>query len=190
MKNKLKRYKQKLKEKGYIKREVWILKENISKLKILELKLRQKGINMNEYDVVAQETRPICWDTKTLVEALAETPEFKDGIFSLEVETNDVITVTVTDYEEFPIFLSISGEQILAMSFLWNVSDIINRASLNEELLRANTIVPLSDFAIVGDSYVLFGALSVESQIQEVVTEVITLTENTVDAIESYGDLN
>ena len=54
---------------------------------------------------------------------------------------------------------------------------------LLEEMLELNIPIPLSSFAKIGDRYVIFGALAVESNIEDICHEIITLSENAVEAI-------
>lgn len=188
MRNKLKNYRQQLKEKGLIKKEVWVRPENVTQLKLYEHRLRKKGQDIMEQNPTS---RGSAWTPRTLCEALGMTDESREGIFSLQVDPNSLdpaLIVTMQDYEEFPIYLSISGEQILAMVFLCSIHQVEDSETLNENLLRVNSVVPLSSFGIVGNDYVLFGSLSVESKIQSVVTELVTLAENTVEALEIFSN--
>jgi uncharacterized protein YjfI (DUF2170 family) len=57
-----------------------------------------------------------------------------------------------------------------------------------EVMLDMNIPMPLSSFSRVQDRYVVFGALSVKSSFEDVVHEVITLGENSVEAIEVMSD--
>lgn len=131
------------------------------------------------------------WDTWSLFDALCETDEVATGNLTVEMVDgiDPVIQVTVADVLEFPSFVTVSGEQVLVMTTLWDVNEVPPeaRSDLNETMLRANTVVPLSDFAIVGNSYVLFGSLSVDSSLNDVMTEIFTLAENVVDAVEDFA---
>lgn len=186
------RYRDRLKNKGLVKKECWIPPKYATILKHVELALRQGIVpivpSRERRDAMAQET----WNTTALFEALLASDEVKSGVLSVNLIEGEepVIEARVADLGEFPSFVTVSGEQILAMTHLWRMDEVAEqfRADLNEELLRANTLVPLSDFAIVDNNYVLFGALSVESPVSEVITEIITLSENVVEAFDTYGE--
>ena len=50
-----------------------------------------------------------------------------------------------------------------------------------------NVPLPLTSFGKVGDRYVVFGALAAGSTIEDVVTELEVLSDNTLEAIEIVG---
>ena len=54
-------------------------------------------------------------------------------------------------------------------------------------MLEMNVPLPLSSFGKVGDHYVVFGALAAGSTIEDVVTELEVLSDNTLEAIEIVG---
>ena len=82
--------------------------------------------------------------------------------------------------------VSVGQEQITAIVNLWAISEVApeKQAELNELLLRANLAVPLSAFPTMGDHYVIFGALSVNSGVDEVIEEITMLAGNVIDALE------
>ncbi|MEE9271008.1 MAG: DUF2170 family protein [Candidatus Krumholzibacteria bacterium] len=127
-----------------------------------------------------------------LLDDLKETSEVKDGDVAVEVleGADPVIQAVVRDCEEFPVFLNVAGEQILAISYLWKTDEVTSekRADLHEALLRANLPIPLSSFSMIDDCYVIFGALSVSSSTSEVVTEILTLSDNTLEAIDAMQE--
>lgn len=186
------RFRDQLRERGFIKKECWIPPEYASVLKQVERALRNGVMpiipTVTEGKLVMTQHNP--WDTKSLFEALSQTNDVEAGELSVELIDGSVIKAAVTELRELPSFVTVSGDQILVMTTLWRVEDIdpAFRADLNEQLLRSNTFVPLSDFAIVNEEYVLFGALSVLSSLDDVVTEITMLAENTVDALEAYSE--
>lgn len=186
------RFRDQLRDKGYIKKECWIPPEYASVLKRVERALRNGVMPIipaiNERKLAMTQHNP--WNTQTLFEALNESADVESDELSVELIDGSVIKAAVTELRELPSFVTVSGDQILVMTTLWGIEEVDEafRARLNEDLLRANTLVPLSDFAIVGENYVLFGALSVTSSLEDVIMEITMLAENTVDAIESYGE--
>jgi len=62
-------------------------------------------------------------------------------------------------------------------------------AKFNEYVLRTHKFLPLSTISLEtdithGDYYYMFGALSASSSINEIVLEIETLAENTIQATE------
>ena len=116
-----------------------------------------------------------------------------DG-FALECQpipgVEDVLQVTVRDYDELPAFVSITDSQILCITNLFLEAEVepSTRARLLEEMLELNIPMPLSSFSKLGDRFVIFGSMSVRSSIENICHEIITLTENAVEAIDILQD--
>ena len=58
------------------------------------------------------------------------------------------------------------------------------REELLDTLLTLNIPMPLSSFSKVSNQYIIFGALSIQSTINDIVHEIEILSDNTLDAIE------
>lgn len=97
-----------------------------------------------------------------------------------------VLQVLIENREEFPIYLTIDDSQILCVSHLWLEQEVIpeQREELLDMLLTLNIPMPLSSFSKVGNQYIIFGALSTEATIKDIVHEIEILSNNTLDAIE------
>jgi len=81
--------------------------------------------------------------------------------------------------------LSVTDSQIICMTHLFNDNEVITakRAMMLEEMLELNIPMPLSAFSKIGNRYVVFGSLSVNSSIEDICHELITLTENAAEAL-------
>ena len=102
----------------------------------------------------------------------------------------EVIQIILADYEEVPVYLSITDSQILCITYLWTEDEInpAKRTELFETLLEMNIPMPLSSFAKVENRYAVFGALAITSSISEISHEVVTLMENAVEALTALED--
>ena len=133
-------------------------------------------------------------DIKTFSNELAQKGEDSQSGFSFQINPIpgeiEVLQVLVSDREELPIFISVSEEQILCISYLFKENEVkeASLSALNEEMLLTNTSMPLSSFAKINDQYVVYGAMSVNSTIEDVVHEIETLSSNTIDAIETLAN--
>ena len=98
-----------------------------------------------------------------------------------------VLQVIVDKFDELPIYLTFTEEQIICICYLFKKDEVKSSevAGLNETLLKLNVPVPLSSFAIVDDQYTIFGALSTSSSFDDVAHELVTLADNAADALES-----
>jgi uncharacterized protein YjfI (DUF2170 family) len=97
----------------------------------------------------------------------------------------EVLQVVVGDFDELPSYVSITDTQILCITWLF-AEDEVNtklRGEMMEEMLELNIPIPLSSFAKVDNRYVIFGALTISSSIEDICQELVTLSENAVEAI-------
>ena len=97
----------------------------------------------------------------------------------------DVLQVEIVGREEIPIFISISDNQILCIAYLWGEDEIKKELKTNmmEAMLQMNIPMPLSSFAKVEDKYVVFGALSINSSLDDIELEIVTLSDNSLEVI-------
>ncbi len=98
-----------------------------------------------------------------------------------------LVKVTIEDRDEFPIYVTASSDQMLCVIYLFDEAQIIADKihEMNEAMLRLSLPMPLSSFAKVGNQYVVFGALSSDSQDSVILYELETLSDNALDAIEA-----
>ena len=136
------------------------------------------------------------WSVKSLAEALSESTLLREGEMTARVleGTDPVLQITMNEFGDLPIFLSVGSEQIVVSALLWPVDEQENQAAFNVFLLKAQKLVPLSNFGIcvVGgrDYYELFGELSTTTSIEDILIELRTLAENAIDATalrETFG---
>jgi len=103
---------------------------------------------------------------------------------------NTVACIKVEDREEFPIYMTVDEGQILCITYLFGDDQVDpnKRAALAEDMLIMNVSIPLSAFSKIGDQYIMFGALSPKSSIDELVHEIELLSDNVLEAIEAVAD--
>ena len=100
---------------------------------------------------------------------------------------NGVLQVTLSDQEEIPIYITATDTQLLCISYLFRTDELKSETvnEFNELCLQLNVSIPLSAFAKVGEQYVLFGALSLQSSFDDIMQEIVTLGENSAEALEA-----
>jgi uncharacterized protein YjfI (DUF2170 family) len=136
----------------------------------------------------------IDWTVKTLAEALQTSALLREGEMSVRVMegADPVLRITMHEHGDLPIYLSVGAEQIVVSALLWPVDEQENRHAFNEFLLKAQKIVPLSNFGIttVGgrDYYELFGELACKTTLQTVLIELRMLAENAIRAASDLRD--
>ncbi|MFT5789158.1 MAG: hypothetical protein ACI8SJ_001273 [Shewanella sp.] len=102
----------------------------------------------------------------------------------------EVLQVNIVGREEIPVFVSVTDNQILCISYLWGEDEVNQerRAEMFETMLELNIPMPLSSFAKIDDKYVVYGALSVQSSIEEIEQELSVLSDNCLEVIDELAD--
>lgn len=128
---------------------------------------------------------------QTLSKQLTET-EYKGHQFNcLSINgEHEVLRVEVSDLEELPIFITVTDTQIICIAYLFTKDEIHSdkEAILNQYLLEMNVPMPLSSFALVDDHYVIFGALSCNSKLENIQMELTTLASNSIDTLQALEE--
>ena len=130
------------------------------------------------------------WTVPAIKDALDGSPLVRDGEMTLRVleGAEPVLLATMHEYGDLPVYLSVGGAQIVCSVLLWPVAEQADRHAFNEFLLKAQRVVPLSNFAITNvggeDIYELMGELSCKTTLQTILIELRTLAENAIDATE------
>ena len=136
------------------------------------------------------------WTVPAVKAALDASDLVREGEMTLRVVegAEPVLLATMHEYGDLPIYLSVGGSQVVVSVLLWPVAEQADTARFNEFLLRAQRVVPLSNFAITSvndqDVYELMGELSSTTTLQTILIELRTLAENAIDATalrESFG---
>lgn len=188
------RYRARLREKGYVKREVWIPPRYTGALKDCETALRAGVVPI----IPSKATEKTMsedgnWTTETLHEALAGSEPARAGAIAVELVegTDPGLLITMREFGDLPLLMSVSGGQILVDTLLWPVEDVPDRAAFNELLLKTHKLLPLSTFGIAQapdgkEYYEMFGALSAGSILESVLFEIETLADNALQAATAY----
>ncbi len=188
------RYRARLRERGFVKREIWIPPEFVTVLKDCQTALREGVIpfipkSVRERTMSQDEN----WTTESLCAALAQSEPASSGDFVVElVEGADPgILITMVEFGDLPLLMSVSGGQILVDTLLWPVDEVADPAEFNATILKTHKLLALSTFGIRAgpdgkDYYELFGALSAGSILESVIFEIETLADNAMQAAEAY----
>lgn len=193
-------FRNRLREQGLVKKEVWILPENSRRLAMMELELRVTSRQQQGQECL-QETgdkrmTDIAnrWTTQSLHDALAKADLVTSNRAEVELieGVSPVVHMVMTEYGDLPLFLTVSGEQILVEAMLWPASDVKDVNAFNEAVLRTHKYFPLSNISLDridgDDCYQMYGALSACSSIQDVVLEIEVLASNVIQATEAYSE--
>ncbi|WP_286262806.1 YjfI family protein [Thalassotalea atypica] len=102
----------------------------------------------------------------------------------------DVLQITVIGREELPIFVSVTDDQVLCITYLWGKEEVkADRVEdMHTAMLEMSIPMPLSSFSKIGDKYVIFGALSINSTFDDIEHELAVLSNNAIEIIDDMGD--
>lgn len=177
---------------GYVKHETWVLPENRSLLKQMEQQLRQPllaGSFMSENYMSAGNN----WTIDSLFNALKALDEVASEEISLSLiqSSEPSIKLEMNEFGGLPIHIALAGQQIIVDTVLVDIDSISNVQAFNDAVLRSREMFPLSSIGIESmpngqTVYNMFGALSADSSLTNVVTEVKTLVDNVQRASEAF----
>jgi uncharacterized protein YjfI (DUF2170 family) len=188
------RYRARLKELGYVKREIWIPADFTKVLRDCETALRAGVMPIiPKTGTERQMSQDENWTTQSLYEALVQSEPGKEGLIEIElIEGADPgILIIMKEFGDLPLLMSVSGSQIIVDSLLWPVDDVDDSATFNTMILKTHKLFPLSTFGIRSgadgrDYYEMFGSLSASSVLESVIFEFETLADNAIQAAEAY----
>jgi uncharacterized protein len=102
-----------------------------------------------------------------------------------------VLEVICSNNEEFPVHIAQTETQILTITPLFKTSEVAEGKvdELNTMLLQLSPAVPLSAVGLQGDTYILFGAMALESSVENVLHELEVQAENTLEVLEIVESL-
>ena len=188
------RYRARLRGKGYVKREIWIPPDCTKILKDCETALRA-GIMLiiPKTATVKKMSEDGNWTTETLHQALDRSEPALEGAIKVELVegTDPGILITMTEFGDLQLLMSVSGSQILVDTLLWPVDEVNDPAAFNVLILKTHKLLPLSTFGIRQgpdgkEYYEMFGSLSAGSVLESVLFEIETLADNAMQAAAAY----
>ena len=109
------RYRTRLREKGYVKREVWIPPDYTKILKDCETALRAGVLPIIPKQAMERTmSEDGNWTTETLFEALSNCESAQEGVIEVELieGTDPGILITMNEFGDLPLLMSVSGSQI------------------------------------------------------------------------------
>ena len=136
----------------------------------------------------------IAWTVEALKAALDGCEAVQAGEFSARIVdgAEPVLLVTLHRHGDLEAFVNVGEAQIAASVLLWPCDEQPDRAAFNEFLLKAQKLVPLSNFGISTvdgrDFYELFGELATTTSLDTIIIELRTLAENAMEAATDLRD--
>ena len=185
-------YRERMREKGLVASQVYIRPRHKSLLGKIEMLLREPALPPF---IPLERARPMstAWTTTALYQELANSDLGKSGVTLELIEgAEPAIAATMAEHGDLQIQLAVAGEQIFVSVPLCMGSEVKNRARFNEACLRLNPLNPLSNIGLQTidgeDVYIVFGELSAQAPLSNVIEEILVLADNTLEAAEAFAD--
>lgn len=180
---------------GLIKKDVWVLPDYAGVLSAVEKALQKPGalvhLHTQEGDIKPMST-PF-WMTTDLCGALQRSSLTADGAATVELfnGVDPVINVTLNDFGDLSMQVTVAGDVIIAQAVLWSQSLVKDTAAFNEAVLRSEKMFDLANISLdqLADGdwvYVMYGSLRATSSLDDVIHEIQTLGENVIEATEAF----
>ncbi|MGQ8364413.1 DUF2170 family protein [Glaciecola sp. 1036] len=136
------------------------------------------------------------WTIDTINQALQDSQFYQKYLVKPELRAASLL-LTFESYGDLPVILAVSDKQMLIEVALVERDEFSNPAEIDYRLLTTHKYLPLSTIAIEKingvDWYVLFGALSTDSNLELIAEELFALVQNTfsvIDALEPHYKFN
>lgn len=188
-------FRERMKAAGLVQKTLYILPAHAALLRQVERELQQIQPQILLDHSSAKEatmSASIIWTTETLGQALISSDFAASGTAEIEViqGADAAISVVLPDYGDLSIQLAVAGGQIFVSTPLYPRDQVADKSRLDEMALRLNPVNPLSNLGIAKidnqDWYIVFGELSAQSSLDNVIEEIETLADNTIDAAEAF----
>lgn len=131
----------------------------------------------------------MAWTCETLATELLQSTALNIQL----VNSNNVLIIKMNDYGDLQVAISLTSRQMIVETSICPVSAIPEQAEFNRFLLCNQKMLPLSSVGISRldgeEYYIVFGALSLHSSIDDILLEIVTLAENALglaEIAESY----
>lgn len=192
-------FRKRLREQGLVKKEAWIIPENGKLLSLVEKELRlhiEPPTLGNAGQLVGDAMlshNPPSWTIEKLYEALLTTDLATSELATFTVlNEGNTLEITLHELGDLPLLLTIAGQQMLVEAVLWAVTDVNDTAEFDAAILRTHKYFPLSTIGVEtfsdgNDYYTVFGALSTNSLLANIVLEIETLGVNVIQAANAYS---
>ncbi|QLR74732.1 DUF2170 family protein [Citrobacter freundii] len=126
----------------------------------------------------------MAWTPQVLTKALTNFHGLNIDIISNEQS----LIIKMNDYGDLLLSILFTSRQMIIETVICPVNNIQHQDAFNLFLLRNQKLLPLSSVGISrvrqDEYYVAFGALSLNSTLEDVVLEMITLVDNALDLAE------
>lgn len=199
-------YRERMRQQGLVKKDVWIRPEHATDLAAIERSMRASSEGWMAPEAIASaagQGQAQAWTTQSLHQALSSAVPAGDnagpgdgrgpGMISIEwIEGAEPgVCLLMHAYGDLPVFVVAGAEQVVVEAYLWPLSAVADPAAFNALVLRTHRLLPLTTISIqviAGEpAYIMSGALDSRSGLASLWFEIETLADNVINATEAYA---
>ncbi len=117
------------------------------------------------------------------------TSSTPDGVTFFAEMQDDMVTVTCSNNDEFPIKIVETETQLITVSHLFSIDEVADGAmnELNSILLSLNPAIPLSSVGLQNGQYILFGAMALETTFENLMHELAVQADNVINLLDAVS---
>lgn len=194
-------YRERMRQQGLVKKDVWIRPEHAQDLAAIEKAMREADGSWRSASIAPLEGADAGtpWTTHAIHKALSGPYPASEGggepgsAFSIEwIEgAEPSVCLHMHGYGDLPVFVAAGAEQVVVEAYLWPLSAVADPAAFDALVLRTHRLLPLTTISIqviAGEpAYVMSGALDSRSSLASLWFEIETLADNVINATEAYA---
>src|SRR5688572_3426175 len=140
-------FRDRLRQQGLVKKDVWIRPEYAEELRRIETSLRLAG-----QDPAHSTTDGLAapWAVASIEQALLQTSTVRDGLITIDrIEGSEPsLHLVMHEYGDLSVYIAVGGEQIIVEAYLWPVAQVADPDAFNAHVLRTHKLLPLSTISL------------------------------------------
>lgn len=188
-------HRQRLRDKGWVKKELWVLPEFSEELLAVEKQMRQPRWQQPSFKGEGVHANAP-WNIDLLHQSLLESGLVAQKRASVELlnGSDACLRLSMHDFGDLPLFLAVAGGQIVLEAHLWPLTQVQDTAAFNAQVLQMQKFFPLATVAVQtyeeGESaYIVFSTLSASASLVRLAYEIETLSHNVIQMTEVFEPL-
>lgn len=185
-------YRERMRQQGLVKKDVWIRPEHADELAAIEKAMRDVGSDAGMPSKPTLESGA-GWTVETIHHATTQTRAVREGRISVDLidGAEPSLHLLMHEFGDLSVFVAVGGEQIIVEAFLWPTSHVLDPVAFNDHVLRTHKLLPLSMIALqdVGgvSGYTMLGELDTRSSLANLMFEIETLADNVLNVVDAYA---
>lgn len=187
----VRRFRERQRQRGLVKKDVWIRPEHGALLNQIEQDLRTP-------QGVASSSHP-SWTLESIRHALCASPMAQNSLLTVTVIEGAEpslrlgVNIPTDDPDSYiDVLLAVGGDQILVETLLWPASAVKDLSQFNESVLRTHKFIPLASFSIIDVAgepyYTIYGALDARSSLSSLLFEIQAVADASQCALALYAE--